>query len=106
MHALPVRLPLGGDDAIVARMTRFGEIIGWLSSWPMTCLMSRRILRPLARLPERTPARGKGTLVSLHGERRGKASWPCWSRRRAVLEPFGDAPRRCGRLPFHRQPER
>jgi farnesyl diphosphate synthase len=82
----------GGDDAIVARMTRFGEIIGLAFQLADDLLDVTSDAATLGKAAGKDAARGKGTLVSLHGEPAAKQKLASLIEEAGVvLEPFGDA---------------
>ncbi|WP_394691618.1 polyprenyl synthetase family protein [Hoeflea sp.] len=82
----------GGDDAIVARMTRFGEIIGLAFQLADDLLDVTSDAATLGKAAGKDAARGKGTLVSLHGAPAAKQKLAALvDEAEAVLAPFGDA---------------
>jgi farnesyl diphosphate synthase len=82
----------GGDDAIVARMTRFGEIIGLAFQLADDLLDVTSDAATLGKAAGKDAARGKGTLVSLHGETAAKQKLAALvEEAETVLAPFGEA---------------
>jgi farnesyl diphosphate synthase len=82
----------GGDDATVARMTRFGEIIGLAFQLADDLLDVTSDAATLGKAAGKDAARGKGTLVSLHGEDAARRKLVLLvEEAEAVLAPFGDA---------------
>jgi farnesyl diphosphate synthase len=82
----------GGDDATVVRMTRFGEIIGLAFQLADDLLDVTSDAATLGKAAGKDAARGKGTLVSLHGEDAARRKLVLLvEEAEAVLAPFGDA---------------
>lgn len=82
----------GGDDATVARMTRFGEIIGLAFQLADDLLDVTSDAATLGKAAGKDAARGKGTLVSLHGEAAARQKLVLLiEEAEAVLAPFGAA---------------
>lgn len=82
----------GGDDATVARMTRFGEIIGLAFQLADDLLDVTSDAATLGKAAGKDAARGKGTLVSLHGEAAARQKLVLLiEEAEAVLTPFGAA---------------
>ncbi|EDQ33270.1 Geranylgeranyl pyrophosphate synthase [Hoeflea phototrophica DFL-43] len=82
----------GCDDAIVARVTRFGEIIGLAFQLADDLLDVTSDAATLGKAAGKDAARGKGTLVSLHGAPVAKQKLAALvDEAEAVLAPFGDA---------------
>lgn len=82
----------GADDATVARMTRFGEVIGLAFQLADDLLDVTSDAATLGKAAGKDAARGKGTLVSLHGEVAARQKLVLLvEEAEAVLAPFGAA---------------
>ncbi|OCW58143.1 polyprenyl synthetase family protein [Hoeflea olei] len=85
-------LTSGADAQTLARMTRFGEIIGLAFQLADDLLDVTSDAATLGKAAGKDAGRGKGTLVSLHGVDAARARLDTLVQEAAVLlEPFGDA---------------